>query len=175
MPTKGECGKPFSVDHFLNCLKEGFSTLRHNEVRDLTASLLIPQSYPKTCFRRHEQAKRRQYGQCIKEVEHAFFSPLVFSTSGGDGQVNINYLQETCSPNLIEERWVLKQCHLCAPVSPWFCPCQITDHVPRRKQILPISEWCAFSHVDCAMCDWGMYPSEFNYIWMFCCILLWTV
>ena len=166
MPTKCECGKPFSVDHSLNCLKGGFSTLRHNEVHDLTASLLSEvchdiraepylqpltgetmtyrtantdiearldisacgmwgsrfekvfkdlhifnpnaDSYrnltPKPCFRRHEQAKRRQYGHCIKEVEHAFFSPLVFSTSGGDGQVNINYLQETCSPNLIEER-----------------------------------------------------------------------
>ena len=40
MPTRCECGKPFSVDHSLNCLKEGFPTLRHNEVRDPTESLL---------------------------------------------------------------------------------------------------------------------------------------
>ena len=40
MPTRCECGKPFSVDHSLNCLKEGFPTLRHNEVQDATESLL---------------------------------------------------------------------------------------------------------------------------------------
>ena len=40
LPTRCECGKPFSVDHALNCLKGGFPILRHNEVWDLTASLL---------------------------------------------------------------------------------------------------------------------------------------
>ena len=148
MPTKCECGRPFSVDHSLSCLKGGFPTLRHNEILDLTASLLNnvchdvriephlqplsgesmryrtaktdtearsdisacgfwgsrfekifmdvrifnpnAESYrnctPETCFRRHEQEKRRQYDQCIREIEHASFSPLVFSTSGGMGK-----------------------------------------------------------------------------------------
>jgi hypothetical protein len=148
VPTRCECGKPFSVDHALNCLKGAFPTLRHNEVRDLTASLLDEvchdvcvephlqpltgevlhyrtanrqeearsdisacgfwgsrfekvfmdvrvfnpnaDSYrdlpPDACFKRHEQEKRRQYGQRIREVEHASFSPLVFSTSGGMGK-----------------------------------------------------------------------------------------
>ena len=148
LPTSCECGKPFSVDHALNCLKGGFPTLRHNEVRDLTASLLSEvchdvrvephlqpltgetlryrtanrdddarsdisacgfwgshfekvfmdvrifnpnaASYqnlqPETCFRKHEQEKRRQYDQRVREVEHASFSPLVFSTSGGMGR-----------------------------------------------------------------------------------------
>lgn len=40
MPTRCDCGKPFSVDHALNCMKGGFPQVRHNEVRDLTAALL---------------------------------------------------------------------------------------------------------------------------------------
>ena len=148
VPTKCQCGKPFSVDHALNCMKGAFSTIRHNEIRDITATLLNEvchdvcvephlqpltgetlryrsaknedearsdisacgfwgsrfekvfmdvrvfnpnsASYqhlePKPCFSRQEQEKRRQYSQRIKEVEHASFSPLVFSTSGGMGK-----------------------------------------------------------------------------------------
>ena len=41
---------------------------------------------PETCFKRHEQEKRHQDDQRVREVEHASFSPLVFSTSGGMGQ-----------------------------------------------------------------------------------------
>ena len=36
-------------------------------------------------YRRHESAKRRQYGQRVREIEMASFVPLVFSTSGGFG------------------------------------------------------------------------------------------
>ena len=148
MPTRCECGKPFSIDHSLNCLKGGFPTLRHNKVRDLTASLLSEvchdvrvephlqpltgetirhrtantdaearsdisacgfwsswfekvfmdvrifnlnaKSYrnqtPAACFRQHKQEKRHQYNQHMREVEHASYSPLVFSTSGGMGK-----------------------------------------------------------------------------------------
>ena len=35
------------------------------------------------CYRCHEQAKRNLYEECIHEVEHASFTPLVFMTSGG--------------------------------------------------------------------------------------------
>ena len=34
-------------------------------------------------YRRQEQAKKREYGDRIREVEHASFTPLVFSTTGG--------------------------------------------------------------------------------------------
>ena len=36
-------------------------------------------------FRKHEQEKRRAYDQRIREVEHSYFSPLVFTSSGGMG------------------------------------------------------------------------------------------
>ena len=37
-------------------------------------------------FRTHEQAKKREYGQRIRDVEHGVFTPLVFSTSGAMGR-----------------------------------------------------------------------------------------
>ena len=40
LPFKCECGKTFSVEHELSCSKGGFPTLRHNEIQDITASLL---------------------------------------------------------------------------------------------------------------------------------------
>ena len=39
-PSYCSCRAEFSVEHSLSCPKGGFPTIRHNEVRDLTASLL---------------------------------------------------------------------------------------------------------------------------------------
>ena len=40
LPDQCVCGSPFSVDHAFNCPRGGFQILRHNEVRDITASLM---------------------------------------------------------------------------------------------------------------------------------------
>ena len=39
-------------------------------------------------YRKQEQAKKREYGDRIREVEHALFTPLVFSTTGGLSKEN---------------------------------------------------------------------------------------
>ena len=39
-PSHGACGTSFTVDRALSCPKGGLPTLRHNEIRDLTATLL---------------------------------------------------------------------------------------------------------------------------------------
>ena len=39
-PSYCACGTVFSVDHALSCPKGGLPSLRHNEIRDLTARLL---------------------------------------------------------------------------------------------------------------------------------------
>lgn len=39
-PTHCACGATFAVDHLLSCPRGGFPSLRHNEIRDLTARLL---------------------------------------------------------------------------------------------------------------------------------------
>lgn len=40
-----------------------------------------------SCFRCEENARKRKYEQRIIEVEHGSFMPLVFSTSGGIGNL----------------------------------------------------------------------------------------
>ena len=40
MPSKCACGNNFLVDHALSCAKGGFPSIRHNEIQDLTATLL---------------------------------------------------------------------------------------------------------------------------------------
>ena len=43
-------------------------------------------SDPSAAYRKHEQAKKREYGQRIREIEHGVFTPLVLSTTGGTGR-----------------------------------------------------------------------------------------
>ena len=145
LPSKCNCGVSFSVEHALSCPKGGFPSIRHNEIRDLTATLLTevcndvciePELQPVTdeeltgatansqvgarldiaangvwggtfertyfdvrvfnphapsnrhtnlqsVYRKHEQVKKRAYEQRIREVEHATFTPLVLSATGG--------------------------------------------------------------------------------------------
>ena len=151
-PLTCSCGAQFSVDHAMVCHMGGFPTIRHNEIRDITGSLLTevcrnvaiepplqPLSgetlearsantddgarldirargfwnaaqdaffdvrvfYPNassnrstatsSAYRRHEQAKKRQYGQRVREVEHGVFTPLVFSSTGGMGREAITF------------------------------------------------------------------------------------
>ena len=147
LPAHCVCGKQFSVEHALSCPCGGFPSIRHNEIRDITAHLMSdvchnvgiePPLQPlsdesleyrtanredgarldvmaqgfwasdrqcaffdvrvfnpfahshcnhslTSCYRRHEQEKRRAYDQRVREIEHGCFSPLVFSTSGGMG------------------------------------------------------------------------------------------
>ena len=40
IPSHCVCGQSFSVQHALSCPRGGFPAIRHNELRDLTASLL---------------------------------------------------------------------------------------------------------------------------------------
>ena len=40
IPSECACGNKFNIQHALSCKKGGFITLRHNEVRDITASFL---------------------------------------------------------------------------------------------------------------------------------------
>ena len=40
VPSHCACGQPFSVSHALSCHMGGYPSIRHNEIRDLTADLL---------------------------------------------------------------------------------------------------------------------------------------
>ncbi len=45
VPSSCACGKPFSINHALSCHLGGFTSIRHNELRDLTADLLQQACY----------------------------------------------------------------------------------------------------------------------------------
>ena len=54
---------------------------------DVRVSNPLAHTYPSlplpACYKRNEQEKRRAYVQRVREVEHGYFSPLVFSVTGG--------------------------------------------------------------------------------------------
>ena len=161
-PTHCACGTSFSVEHALSCPKGGLPSIRHNEIRDLTATLLTevcsqvatePELQPvsqedfsmsaanvqdgarldiimtgfwggrsergfvdvhvfnpfapsnaasslSACYK-HENSKKRAYDQRIREIEHASFTPVVMSATGGLAHeanvfINVNVLLPCC-------------------------------------------------------------------------------
>ena len=42
-------------------------------------------------YRRHEQSKKREYGQRVREIERGVLTPLVLSTTGGMGREATTY------------------------------------------------------------------------------------
>ena len=50
----------------------------------------------KSLYRRHEQEKKREYGDRDREIEYASFTPLVFATIGGMGREAIADLLTYC-------------------------------------------------------------------------------
>ena len=146
-PLNCNCGLSFTTDHAMICPKGGFPTIRHNELRDITATTLTevchnvatePYLQPLTgeilslrtaiktdgarldirargfwsiaqdayfdvrvfhpnassnssgsissAYKKHEDIKKRAYGQRVREIEHGVFTPLIFSTTGGLGR-----------------------------------------------------------------------------------------
>ena len=57
----------------------------------------------KKCFKKHEQEKKRAHEQRILDVEHASFTPLVFSASGGLGKEATTFYKRLAS--LLADQW----------------------------------------------------------------------
>ena len=153
------------MEHALSCPKGGFPILRHNEIRDFTASLLTEvchdvqvepelqpltgesltnatantqdgarldisangvwggrfektfldvrvfnplapsnrHSTPSTCYMKHEREKKRAYEQRVREIEHASFTPLVLSSTGGMGREATTFYKRIAS--LLSDKW----------------------------------------------------------------------
>ena len=54
---------------------------------------------PQSAYRKHEQIKKRAYEQRIRGFEHATFSPLVLSASGGLAREATTFYKEKGSVN----------------------------------------------------------------------------
>ena len=146
LPSHCVCGQHFTIEHTLSCLRGGFPSIHHNEIRIITVNLLSgvchsvgtkPSLQPVTgeqfehrtanredgaqldivaqsfwgrdrqnaffdvrvfnpcyrsstsaqCYRKNKLEKKRAYEERVKEIEHASFSPLVFSAAGGMGTI----------------------------------------------------------------------------------------
>ena len=97
IPAHCSCGQPFSVQHVLSCPKGGYPSIRHNELRDVTASLLSetchgvviePSLQPITSEMFHHATTNTQDGARLDIVangvwdspfERAFFDVKVFN------------------------------------------------------------------------------------------------
>ena len=165
IPTSCACGSKLSIDHALSCPKGGFPSIRHNEIRDLTANLPTevcnnvctePELQPLTgevltgktamtedgarldiaanglwggrhertfvdvrvfnpyapsnsnqtlssCYKSHEKSKKRAYEQRVREVEHAMFTPIVLSATGGMANEASHFYKRLASR--LAEKW----------------------------------------------------------------------
>ena len=69
---------------------KGFWNRQQNAFFDVRVFHPNASSYRNTeipaLYRQQENAKKREYGDRIREVEYAVFTPLVFSTTGGQGK-----------------------------------------------------------------------------------------
>ena len=153
------------MEHALSCPKGGLPSIRHNEIRDLTARLLTevcsqvatePELQPvppeglslstanvqegarldiamngfwggrserafvdvrvfnpfapsnmatslSACYKKHENIKKRAYGQRIREIEHASFTPVILSATGGLAHEATFFYKRLAS--LLAQKW----------------------------------------------------------------------
>ncbi len=174
-PSNCTCGVTFTVEHALSCPRGGFPILRHNELRDVTASLLTevchevsiePNLQPitgesfngasaitqdgarldvsmcgfwggrhqktfcdvrvfnphapsnrapnmATTYRKHEREKKNTYEQRVLQIEHASFTPLVFSASGGFGNSASTFYKRLASLLATKRNEVYSQTMAC--------------------------------------------------------------
>eukprot|EP00731_Ephydatia_muelleri_P024258 Em0016g529a len=91
------------VEHALSCPLDGFPSIRHNEIRDLTANLMTETPTPSSCYRKHENIKKREYELRIREIERASFTPIVLSSTGGMGSIATTTYKRLAS--LLADKW----------------------------------------------------------------------
>ena len=56
-----------------------------------------------SCYRRHERLKKNSYEQRIRDIEHASFTPLIFSATGGLGNEAKTFYKRLAS--LLASKW----------------------------------------------------------------------
>ena len=79
-PSHCTCGHPFNIDHALTCKTGGFPAIRHNEVRDITASLLTEVCHGVTIephLQSHLREKPCRTKQLLLRMEPASMLPCM--------------------------------------------------------------------------------------------------
>ena len=74
----------------LDIKTRGFWSRGHNAYFDVRVFYPNASSYRslslKSAYKRHEDAKKCEYGHRVRDIEHGVFTPLVFSSTGGMGR-----------------------------------------------------------------------------------------
>ena len=55
------------------------------------------------CYKKHENIKKRAYGQRIREIEHASFTPVILSATGGLAHEATFFYKRLAS--LLAQKW----------------------------------------------------------------------
>lgn len=76
-------------------------------------------SLPSACYKKHEQIKKRAYQQRVRKVEHASFTSLVFSTTGGIVNEAIHFCKTLAF--CLAKKWD----HSYSSTISWLC-CRVT-------------------------------------------------
>ena len=92
-------------------------------------------------YRKHEQEKKRQYDQRVHEVEHATFTPLVLSATGGMGRAATTFYKRLVSM-ITEQRGTAYEYSELDPMPTEFCSSESLDHGHQGGQIIsPLSSY----------------------------------
>ena len=85
VPSHCACGQPFSVSHSLSCSMQGYPSIRHSEIRDLTAELLSEVCHS-VSVEPHLQPLSGETLRCASaNVEDGARLDIVANGSGGGG------------------------------------------------------------------------------------------
>ena len=79
------CSAKIDAQHGMSCNREGLITIRHKDLRDLTANLPsnVCTHKMKSATHKMRKRKKRQYNERVLQVGNGSFIPLVFSIYGG--------------------------------------------------------------------------------------------
>ena len=82
-----------------------------------------------SAYKRQEDAKKREYGQRVREVEHGVFTPLVLTSTGGMGREATVFYKRLA--DLLCSQWD----HSLASMSFVLCLVKILHSVHKWKQV----------------------------------------
>ena len=86
-----------------------------------------------TCYRKHENAKKRAYDQRIREIEHGTFTSFV--PHQGHGDCCYSLLQEACLYDCSEEGSIVQQNHVLVEMLTLFCSSPFINPMPTRGSL----------------------------------------
>ncbi len=90
-------------------------------------------------LRRHEQAKKREYGERVHEGKHGVFTPPVLSTTGGLGCEASTFYKRLAGHISSKQQKHTTPCHVLTEMLPFICCSKIYDQPSGMSGAAPLS------------------------------------